>query len=233
MRTTSGSSDGDGSLTQIAQRKPTSNDLIARYGYLDQGHVWVAGPRLNKLAVLPTSDRLSVSNIDEDYAGDTFDHPLQTSGNLLIHVRRPAGKAGAIVGAMNMKTGQPTWEVELATSPAGPPATDQAGMQIGAISSTGLAYVVDREAMRNRVVNSAEQSATRRKLPAFDDSLDLGEGRLLAFVEGEKTLAHFRPGLPRNALRTLKLVGPLSCGSCFVARWVCRTDRSRSGVFLH
>jgi len=217
-----GSGSGDGALTAIASREPESGTPLARFGFLNQGHVWVAGLKLNKLTILPTSDRLPVSTIDRDYLGDTFDHPLQTSEGLLIHVRRPAEKAGARVAAMEMKTGKPKWETELATPPAGPPAADAAGMRIGAITASGSAYLVDREAMGRRILNRAEQLNSRIKLPPFNQSLDLGQGRLVAAADEGQVLLHFRPGLPRGALRTIQLVGPISCtpvawGDGFVA----------------
>ena len=206
-----GSGTGKESLTSIASREPESEPAVARFGLLNQGHVWIAGNRLNKLAVLPTSDRLPVSTIDRDYLGDTFDHPLQTRGDLLIHVRRPANQGGAIVAAMKMESGQPQWETELAAPPAGPPAIDAVGIQFGAITATGSAYLVDRQVMSRRVINRAEQVTLPRKLPPLNQSLDLGQGRLVAFADGGKLLLHFRPGLPRGALHTIALVGPASC----------------------
>jgi len=217
-----GSGSGDDALTPIASREPESGTPVARFGLLNKGHVWVVGPQMNKLAILPTSDRLPVSTIDRDYRGDTFDHRLQTSDGLLIHVRRPADRAGAFVAAMEMESGIPKWETELATPPAGPPAADAAGMQIAAITASGSAYLIDREAMRLRVRNSAEQVTSRPKLPPLNHSLDLGQGRLVAASDEGQVLLHFRPGLPRGALQTIQLVGPVSCppviwGTGFVA----------------
>ena len=111
---------------------------------------------------------------------------------------------------MSLKAGEAQWETEIAATPAGPPAADAAGMQIGSVNSTGAAYLVDREAMRSRVVNRAEKSSARR-LPVLDHSLDLGEGRVLASAVGSETLLHFRPGLPRGATKKIQLVAPLSC----------------------
>jgi len=202
----------DSALTKIANRAPDTGDTVARFGLLGKGHVWMAGTQLLKLTILPTSDRLPVSTLDHDYLGDTFDHPLQTRGNLLIHVRRPAGKAGAIVAAIATETGQSQWETELAVPLAGPPAADTAGMQIGAVSASGAAYLLDRQTMSGRVQDEAAQLASnRRKLPSLNHAIDLGEGRLVASAIDAQTLLHFRPGLPRGALKTIKLVGPLSC----------------------
>lgn len=206
-----GASTGESALTQIAEREAEGGTPVARFGLLHDGHVWVAGPKLSKLAVLPTSDRLSVSNIDNAFAGDIFDHPLQTAGDLLIHVRRPEGEAGAIVSAMNVNSGLSQWQTEIAATPAGAAAADPAGMQLGAVASSGTAFLVDREAMRSRVVNKAEKLSRSRKLSPLEHSLDLGEGRILASAVGSEVLVHFRPGLPRGALNAIKLVGPLSC----------------------
>ncbi len=202
---------GKEALTQIAQREPGHSSLMARFGFLNEGYVWVAGPNLSKLTILPTSDRLPVSTLDRDYQGDTFDHPLQMSDGLLIHVRRPASRAGAIVAAMQMATGTAQWETELAAPPAGPPAADSAGMQIGAITASGSAYLVDRKSMRSRVVNQATKARSRGKLPPLSQSLDLGRGRLVASADRGDVLLHFRPGLPRGALKTIQLVGAVSC----------------------
>jgi len=218
-----GSGAEQGALTQIALREPESASLMARFGFFSKGHVWVAGPNLNKLTLLPTSDRLSVSTLDRDYQGDTFDHPLQARDGLLIHVRRSDNRAGVIVAAMQMATGQPQWETELAAPPAGPPAADVEGMQIGTITASGSAYLVDRQSMRSRVVNfsekvgfaekigHAEQVQSRRKLPPLSQSLDLGLGRLVASARQGQVLLHFRPGLPRDALQAIPLAGRVSC----------------------
>ncbi len=205
-----GSGTGDEALTQIAQRDSERGESVARFGLTHEGHVWVAGPKLSKLEILPTSDRLAIRDLDNDYAGDIFDHDLQSIGNLIIHVRRPKRAAGAIVGATRLDTGRAQWETEIAASPAGPAAVDAAGMQIGAVTSTGAAYLVDREAMRSRVVTSAEKPATSR-LPVLDQSLDLGEGRVLASSVGSDTMLHFRPDQASGAMSTIRLVAPLSC----------------------
>lgn len=205
-----GAGSGEKALTQIAQREPGRGDMIARHGMLKDGHVWVAGPELSKLAILPTSDRLSVSNIDNDYAGDVFDHRLEAVEDLLIHVRHPQGEAGAVVAAMNLETGRSQWQSEIAASPAGPPAADPSGMQLGVVNSTGASYLVDRNAMRNRVANQADKASALRIQP-LEYGLDLGNGRIVAAAIGSERLLHFRPGLPRGAAQTIKLKAPISC----------------------
>ena len=94
-----GAGDDAKSLAQLAGRDPQDQEQLARYGLLHEGHLWMAGRQLLKLQILPTGGQLSVRSLDRDYQGDAFDAPLQIAGNLVIHVRRPGGRAGAIVAA--------------------------------------------------------------------------------------------------------------------------------------
>ena len=109
------------------------------------------GTKLNQMAILPTGGRLPVRDIDQIYSADLFDHPLQMAGNLLIHVRRPAGQAGAIVAAMDSTTGAALWETEVAVPLAGQPVVDMNGPRITAATATGAVYELDRTAMGKRV----------------------------------------------------------------------------------
>ena len=200
-----GSSPGEQSLTQIATRDAESGPPIARFGLLLQGHVWSAGTELNKLAILPTSNRLSVRDIDHDYGGDTFDNPLQTVGDVLVHVRRPRGQAGAIVAAMNTSSGKAFWETELAVPLAGTPAIGDVGTRITAVTATGAAYVFDRKAMSERIQDESERLGAGPTLPPLLESADLGQGRLALSSAGAKLILHFRPNAPRGPLTLVRL----------------------------
>ncbi|MCH7751732.1 MAG: PQQ-binding-like beta-propeller repeat protein, partial [Planctomycetes bacterium] len=216
------SSRGEQSLTQIATRDAESGPPIARFGLHYQGHVWSAGTQLNKLAILPTSNRLSVRDIDDDYGGDTFDYPLQMVGDVVVHVRRPRGQAGAIVAAMNTSSGKAYWETELAVPLAGAPAVDAIGTRITAVTASGAAYVFDRQAMGKRVQDEAQQLRAGPTLSPLVESADLRRGRLAVSSAGAKFILHFRPDAPRGPLTVVRLAGPLSCppvawGEAFVA----------------
>ena len=134
---------------------------MARYGLMQQDpsssqwHVWVAGTKLNQMAILPTGGRLPVRDIDQIYSADLFDHPLQMVAKLLIHVRRPAGQAGAIVAAMDSTSGAALWETEVAVPLAGQPVVDMDGPRITAATATGAIYELDRAAMGRRVGDQA------------------------------------------------------------------------------
>ncbi len=206
-----GSGSGDDSLTQLATREAESGPPIARFGLLLKGHVWSAGNQLNKLAVLPTGNRLPVRDIDRDYGGDTFDYPLQTVDDVLIHVRRPWGQAGAIVAAMEAESGKALWETELAVPLAGAPAIDAFGPRISAITASGAAYLLDRQAMAERVQDEAQRLVSTTTLPPLAESADLGQGRLAVSSTGAKFVFHFRPDAPRSPLTAIRLPAPLSC----------------------
>jgi len=208
-----GPDDGDSALTQIATREAEKASPVARFGLFERGHVWVGGKQLTKLAVLPTGNRLLVRDIESDYLGDIFDHPLQKIGDSLIHVRRPRNKAGAIVAAMQMESGQTTWETSLAVPLAGPPAVDAAGARITALSASGAAYVLDRQAMSRGVQDKSIRlrPSERRQLPALTECVDLGQGRLAACKVATDILLHFRPNDPRRPLTLTKLASQATC----------------------
>jgi outer membrane protein assembly factor BamB len=199
-------------LSVVASRDAQDREPMARFSLMHEGHLWLAGQQLIKLAILPTGNQLPVRSLERDYQGDAFDYPLQAAGGLIVHVRRPAGQAGAIVAAADAEAGRPTWETVLAVPPAGSPAVDEIGMRIVAGAASGAVYVVDRDAMSRRVQDQAERlPAPPGETPVFVDSLDLGQGRLVLGSRDAARLLHFRPGDPREPLTAVELPGPLSC----------------------
>ncbi|MBA3482782.1 MAG: PQQ-binding-like beta-propeller repeat protein, partial [Pirellulales bacterium] len=107
-------------LTILASREAQKEEPLAQFALLHDGHLWVAGNQLTKLAILPTGNQLPVRGLERNFRGDAFDYPVQTAGKLLIHLRRPAASAGAIVAATDAEAA-PVWETHLAVPPAGPP----------------------------------------------------------------------------------------------------------------
>ncbi|NOY42428.1 MAG: PQQ-binding-like beta-propeller repeat protein [Planctomycetes bacterium] len=202
---------GESALTPLASRDADGDSLLARFGLFHEGHIWSAGSQLNKMAVLPTGNRLPMQNIDNSYQGDTFDHPLQIVGSSLIHVRRPAHSAGAIVAAMDIKSGKASWETHLAMPLAGTPAVDPKGLKVTTITSLGAAYQFDREALRRRVQNQATHlPASKQNLQPLTISVDLGQGRLVAGTPDSKTILHYQPKNSDGELKIIKLASPLS-----------------------
>jgi len=198
-------------LTPLASREAQDREQMARFSLLHDGHLWLAARELTKLAVLPTGNQLPVRSIDRDFRGDAFDYPLQSVGNLVIHVRRPAGQGGAIVAAMDAAANKALWETAIAVPPAGPPAVDASSQQMIAGSSSGAVYVLNREALARRVQDQALRiDSPSLKPPVFDEALDLGGGRLALAGAGTSKIIHFRPNDPRQQLREIALPGPLS-----------------------
>ena len=198
-------------LTVLAGREPQNQEPLAQFALLHDGHLWVASRQMTKLAILPTGNQLPVRALERDYRGDAFDYPLQAAGDLVIHLRRRAGQAGAIVAAMHAEAG-PTWETRLAVPPAGPPAVDASGLRITAGAASGAVFLLDREAMARRVQNEAERlGATQADAAVMTDSLALAQGRLVLGGVGSSKLLLFRPDDPRQSLKAVELTGPLSC----------------------
>lgn len=200
------------SLAVLATRDAQDAEQMARYGLLHEGHLWMAGGQLAKLAILPTGNQLSVRSLENDYAGDAFDYPLQLAGNLIIHVRRPAGRAGAIVAATDVTNDRSTWETELAVPLAGAPAVDARAARVSAATASGAVYLLDRQAMSRGVQDQAVRAGTvlDEKTP-YTASLDLGDGRLAIAAPGGERLLHFRPDDPRQPVKAIELASPLSC----------------------
>ena len=214
-----GSGSGKEVLTRIASRGAESGSAVARFGLVQGSHVWSAGDRLNKFEVLATGNRLPVAHIEFDYVGDTFDYPLQIVDELVIHLRHSKNHAGSIVSAMKADTGSALWETQLGVPLAGAPVVDQQGPTISAVTASGAAYTLDRQAMKARVQDQASQLPQSVKLPALSDRADLGGGRLALSSKGEKTILHYSP---EGALTEIELPSPIACpvtawGNAFVA----------------
>ncbi len=209
--------EGKAALSEIANRDAEKQQAsLARFALLNEGNIWVGDNQINKLAIQATSNNIRLSNLENDFAGDIFNYPLQAVGDVMIHVRRPVGQAGSIVGATNIASGQSVWQTELAVPLAGAPAIDPVGGRIAAISATGAAFELDREALARRIQDQAVRlPGARRALPTFTESVSLGQGRIAAGEVGAKEILHFRPGAPRGPLELLKLPGELS--GCLVA----------------
>jgi len=206
----SGASDAK-ALAVIATRDAPNSRQLARFGLLHEGHLWMGGDQLAKLAILPTGNQLSVRSLAQNYDGDAFDYPLQLSGTLVVHVRRPAGRAGAVVAATDATTDQPAWETELAVPLAGAPAVDAVGLRLSAATATGAVYLLDRQAMSRGVQDQAFRAGTvfDEQVP-YTDSVDLGGGRLAIAALGGRRLLYFRPDDPRQPVKAIELSGPLS-----------------------
>jgi outer membrane protein assembly factor BamB len=206
-----GAGNDKAAVALLASRDATGKEQLSHFALVHEGHLWIAGNQLMKLAILPTGNQLPVRSIDRDFQGDVFDFPVLAAGHALVHVRRPAKQAGAIVSAMDVAKGT-LWETALAVPPAGPPAVDASGLRLTAGAASGAVYRLDREAMTRRVQDKAERpDVVSNDVPTMTDSLDLGQGRLVLGGVEAKHLLHFRPDDPRQPLKAIELAGPLSC----------------------
>jgi outer membrane protein assembly factor BamB len=207
-----GASDDAKSLVQLASRDPQDHQQLARYGLLREGHLWMAGNQLQKLAILPTGEQLSVRSLERDYQGDVFDAPLATVGNLVIHVRRPGGRAGAIVAATDSSSDRPAWETAVAVPLAGAPAVDAARARVAAATAGGAMHLLDRQAMSRGVQDETSRAGSELEEPTpFTSAIDLGDARLAVAAPGGTGLLHFQPDSPRERVQMIELPAPLTC----------------------
>jgi hypothetical protein len=129
----------------------------------------------------------------------------------VLHLRRPRGRAGAIVAAIDPATNRSAWELELAVPPAGPPAADDSPLRLTAVAASGAAYVLDGAAM-----SRGRQDAALRSQPLvggeapLTTSVDLGGGRLAAAAAKDGRLLLVRPQESRQNTQWVDLPAPLA-----------------------
>ncbi len=204
--------DGTSALAVIAKRGGTPRAPAAEFCLLEGGSLWIAGRQLSNLEIRPTENQLSARSLEADYQGDAFDAPLRISENLLIHVRRPAGRAGAVVAATEAAARRTAWETELAVPLAGAPAVDASQLVVTAATASGAAYVLDRQALARGIQDQASRAAPT-SIPAapLTEAADLGGGRLAAAALGTAQALVVDPANAQQPATSMQLAGKL-CG---------------------
>ena len=168
--------EGD-ALTLVATRDANSSQPITRHVAVIGRNIWLADTQLTKYNIVPTGNRLPVEEIENNYAGATFDHPLEAFGETLIEVHRPKGRAGAVVAAIDTKQGRMIWETDLAMPPAGAPVVDDAAKSLTVANAAGYAFRFDEAAIRSRVQDQPLAAPLAPpQPPPLSASADLGEG---------------------------------------------------------
>ncbi|HYO24967.1 MAG TPA: PQQ-binding-like beta-propeller repeat protein, partial [Lacipirellulaceae bacterium] len=197
-------------LINVARREGQEPEALARFALLHDGKLWLAARQLSKLAILPTENQLSVESLDRNYLGSAFDGLLQSAGKLVIHVHRPAGRAGAVVAATDSATNRAVWETAIAVPLATAPMVDASRGRIVATTASGAAFILDRQALARGV-----QDASSRAVGSVGDGapLTLGvaapDGRQLVGALGSSQILLVAPDEPRP-VRTIQLASPLS-----------------------
>lgn len=207
-----GSGKGDEALAPVAKRDATDRRPVVRYVAVADGKLWVGDSQLTKFAILPTGDTLPVESIQNNFAGDAFDHPLELFGDTLISVRRPKHRAGAVVAATNTKQGGLLWETDLAVPPAGAPVVDPSGRAIAVANANGYVFRFDEAAIRSRV---QDEPLTARSTPVsvkpLSGSVDLGGGRAAFYAAGSEQVLLYDPASGTSAAQWIELPSPLVC----------------------
>jgi hypothetical protein len=88
----------------------------------------------------------------ERYQGDTFQEPLVVIGSVLFHTRRRAGASSVILSAVDLRTGDPYWETELA-APVAALFPAEPSHEAYALSSPGRLFKVPSEIRGSLVQN--------------------------------------------------------------------------------
>lgn len=104
-------------LTRVAQVPPTAKDHAQRLFALRRGRLWVAADKLLRYDVQLAKGQLVPAG--ERFEGDSFLKPLAALGNVLFAAHQRRGQSGINVSALDVNSGDPYWETELATELAG------------------------------------------------------------------------------------------------------------------
>lgn len=199
-------------VTLLASRQASRNSSIAQHALLTNRYIWVADDQLTKYAVQPTNNSLPVLSIEENFRSSTFDYPLQSVGNAVVHVRRPAGRQGAAVAATDVASGRRMWELDLAVPPAGAPLIDTSATAIATASANGDVFVLNRSAIGRRLADRplrARGAPTRP--PQLTDGVALAAGKAVFAASSDSArLLVYNPAGNRPSARWLDLPGPLA-----------------------
>lgn len=217
------SAEGDKALSRVATREPSGTEPLARHVAVINRNVWIGDTQLTKYSILPTGNRLPVQSIRDNFAGSRFDHPLELFGETLVHVRRPQGRASAVVAATAAADGRVLWETELALLPAGPPIVNEPSKTLALCSADGHVFAFGEAAIRSRVLDQPlEAQPSPAELHAITAAVHLGRGRAAFCAPGFDRLLLYNPSLAERAAQWVKLESQLACavtplGDGFVA----------------
>jgi tetratricopeptide (TPR) repeat protein len=202
--------EGD-ALTPIATREANSVRPVTRHAAVIGRNIWVADMQLTKFNIVSTGNRLPVEEIEDNFNGAAFDHPLQTFGDVLVELHRPKGRAGAVVAALNTKQGHAYWQTELAMPPAGAPIVNEVTKSMTVANAAGYAFRFDEAAIRSRVQDvPLVAELVPPKPPLLSMSVALGQGRAAFCAANSEWLLLTQPD-NSGAAKWLRLESPLTC----------------------
>jgi outer membrane protein assembly factor BamB len=197
-------------MSLVATREASGSEPVVRHITVHGRNVWVADTQLTKYSVMPTDNRLPVEEIENNFAGSTFDDPLRTFGDVLINVRRPKDRGGYVVAATDTKQGHPVWETDIAMPPAGAPIIDEATKSLIVGSADGYVFRFDEAALRSRVQDDAAPTEMMPAThPPLTAAIDLGQGRVAFSSDNSTNLLLYTLSQPTPA-KWLQLEGPMA-----------------------
>jgi outer membrane protein assembly factor BamB len=209
-------------LSLVATREAIGTEPLIRFIFANSRNVWVADTQLTKYSIMPTDNRLPAEEIENNFAGSTFDHPLIPFGDTLVSVRRPKDHGGYVVAATDTKQGHPIWETDIAMPPAGAPVVDDATKALIIGTAEGSVFRFDEAALRSRVQDEAAPTELMpANHPPLTSAADLGQGRVAFSAANSNGILLYNPTLPTPS-KWLQLEGPLASaatpiGAGFVA----------------
>ncbi len=112
-------------LTKLAETAATESAHLVRQFAVRPGQLWIGSDRLTRWDLQLARGRQTPGLVQLE--NDTFIAPLRLHGNVLVSVRRPAGRAGLAIAAIDTDSGKTIWDTRVAIPLAGEPVVDAAG----------------------------------------------------------------------------------------------------------
>jgi outer membrane protein assembly factor BamB len=201
---------GANPLSVVATREATGGSPLVRFITANSRNIWIADTQLTKYSIMPTDNRLPVEEIENNFAGSTFDHPLITFGDMLLSARRPKDRGGYVVALSDTKQGHPIWETDIAMPPAGAPVVDDSSKALIIGTSEGSIFKFDEAALRSRIQDEAAPAeSVPTNHPPLTSAINLGQGRVAFSAANSNALLLFNLSQPTPA-KWLQMEGPLA-----------------------
>jgi len=173
-------------LRPVGERPATEESPLRHFPLERDGQLWMADRQLTHFEIQFSQAKIKLH--DTLHSGESFQQPLQSINEVLFLVRRPPGKPGMVVSAVDMATGETTyWQTHLASSPAGAPLVDRVRRQVIAATSIGGIYE-----LAGSTVTATETQTVNKPIPVngpganaplLVDRLEMGEG-VVGFMPG-------------------------------------------------
>lgn len=188
-------------VAPAAQEVSSVTQAVTGYPFVTDTTFWLADNRLSRYEIQQTTSKILPKGTV--HSGDAFAAPLQMFGRVLVHVRRPAQGAGAIVTATDIdNVNRQVWTVQLG-EPVQRVSWNRDRVQ--AVSSGGALYELLPDQLQGQRIHQPAERASSDLL-ALNHALELNAGAAAFFSDFHHDRAVvFDPAKQEGRLRLVNL----------------------------